>query len=166
MKKVSWFVVAALMTALAVPALAGSGETCTYDTQTCLNHMSKMKDTGWAGLQYDKAEDGTMTVKAVTASSPAYSSGFKVGDVLVALNGAKLSDKEAVKKAKGDWKVGQTVTYTVKRAGAEKQIAVTLATMPEEVFASMVGSHMLENHVVTTTADAMTPTEAKTADKK
>jgi len=168
MKRISWFVAAALVAALAVPALAGSGEKCTYETQSCLNHMSQGKDKGWVGLQYDKAEDGTVTVKAVTANSPAAAAGFQAGDVLAAMNGARMSDKEAMKKAKGEWKVGQTVSYTVKRAGAEKQLSVTLGKMPEEVFASMVGSHLLESHVVVATADAKPATEAKSAasDKK
>ena len=161
MKRITWFVAAALVAALAVPALAGSGGKCTYDTQSCLNHWSKSKDMGWAGLQYDKLEDGTVKVKAITANSPAVTAGFQVGDVLMAINGAKLSDKEAVKKAKGEWKVGQTVNYTVQRGGAEKQISVALARMPEEVFASMVGSHMLENHLVTATADAQPEGEKK-----
>jgi C-terminal processing protease CtpA/Prc len=160
MKWISWVVAAALVAALAVPALAGSGEKCTYDTQSCLNHWSKGKDRGWVGLQYDKSEDGTVKVKAVTANSPAVTAGFQVGDVVVAVNGARMSDKDAVKKATGEWKVGQKVSYTVLRAGGEKQLPVTLGTMPEEVFASMVGSHMLENHAILATADA------KPADKK
>jgi S1-C subfamily serine protease len=166
MKRISWFAAAVFVVALAAPALAGSGEKCTYDTQSCLNHWSKSKDKGWAGLQYDKAADGTVSVKSVAANSPAYSAGFQAGDVLVALNGAKLSDKDAVKKAKGEWKVGQNVSYTIKRAGAEKQLALTLGTMPEEVFSSMVGSHLLESHVVVATADAKVGTEAKAADKR
>jgi S1-C subfamily serine protease len=164
MKRISWFAAAVFVVALAVPALAGSGEKCTYDAQSCLNHWAKSKDKGWAGLQYDKAADGTVTVKSVAANSPAFTAGFMAGDVLVSLNGAKLSDKEAMKKAKGEWKVGQNVSYTVKRAGAEKQLALTLATMPEEVFASMVGGHLLESHVVVATADAAT--DAKAGEKR
>ncbi len=169
MKRLTWLMVAASVVALAAPALAGSGGKCTEGTQACLNHMAKSKDKPWVGLQYDKAENGTTSVMAITAGSPAAAAGFEVGDVLVALNGAKLADKEAMKKAKGEWKIGQSVSYTVSRAGAEKQIAVTLGQMPAEVYASVVGSHMLENHVPTAMAEAghdAGATKAVKAEKK
>lgn len=163
MKKLSVLLSAAFLM-VAVPVLAGSGEKCSYGTQACLNHWAGKKDAGWTGLELDKSVEGIVKVKAVTPDSPAATAGFQVGDVLVALNGAKMSDKEAMKKAKGDWKAGQSVTYTVQRAGAEQQIAVSLAKTPERVYASMVGSHMIEAHVAATTAAA----EAKAAasDKK
>ena len=144
----------ALFLMLAVPASAGSGEKCSASTQVCLNHWSEMKNAAWVGLEYDMSTEGMMMVKAVTPDSPAAAAGFQVGDVMLALNGARMADKEAVKKAKGAWTPGQSVTYTVQRAGAEKQIAVTLAKTPDAVFASMVGRHMLENHVMAATAAA------------
>jgi S1-C subfamily serine protease len=144
----------AALLALAVPAFAGSGEKCSASAQACLNHWAGGKDAGWVGLEYDKSVEGVVKVKAVTPDSPAATAGFQPGDVLLALNGAKMSDKAALKKAKGSWKSGQAVTYTVQRAGAEQQIAVTLGTTPEQIYTSMIGSHMLENHVVATTASA------------
>ena len=153
---------------VAAPVLAGGGEKCSFDTQTCLNHWAAMKDAGWVGLEYDKSQEGVVKVKAVTHDSPAEAAGFMAGDVLVSLNGAKMSDKEAMKKAKGAWKVGQAVTYMVQRAGTEKQIAVTLGKTPENVFSSMLGSHMLENHAAVATAAATQAgvKAASTADKK
>ena len=74
----------------------------------------------------------------------------------MALNGASITDMEALKKAKGDWSAGQSVSYTVKRKGADKQIALKLDKMPEEVFASMIGRHMLDAHLAMASA---TPTE-------
>lgn len=154
MRKTILLAVALLV--VAASAFAGSGEKCTQNTQACLNHWAKSRDKGWLGIKYDKAENGTVVVKEVAANGPGATAGFAVGDVMVAMNGIKMADKEALKKAKGEWKVGQVVTYTVQREGAEKEIAVTLAAMPEEVFASMVGSHMVENHVTTATAAAGT----------
>lgn len=154
MKKQTILLSAALLM-VAVPVFAGGGEKCAADAQACLNHWSGNKDGGWLGADMDKSTPGVYKVKAVTPESPAAAAGIKTGDLLVAINGARLSDKEAVKKAKGSWKAGQAVTYTVQRAGTEKQIAVTLGKTPDVVFASMVGTHMLEHHMGTAaTADA------------
>ena len=153
MKKLLFTVLAACL--LALPAFAGSGEKCTAAAQTCLNRLSKAKSAGWVGLEYDKSQEGVIKVKAVTANSPAATAGFEPGDVLVAINGVKMSDKIALQKAKGEWKVGQAVTYTVKRVDVEKEVAVTLAETPPEVFTSNVGQHMLENHVTNPTAAAI-----------
>ena len=147
MKGLTWFAVALFLISAAAPALAGKGEKCTADAQTCLNHFSAYKDKGWHGIKSEANDKGESVVKSVVAGSPAEKAGFQPGDVLVSLNGAKMSDKEAVKKAKGEWKVGSQVTYSVLRGGAEQQIAVTLAPMPEEVYAGMVGQHMIENHM-------------------
>ena len=156
---------AGAMMIVAMPALAGGqGEKCSSDMQTCMAHWSKVQNKGWTGLKTDQSDGGAIAVKAVQSGSPAAAAGFQVGDVMVAMNGVSFADKEAIKKAKGDWKVGQSVSYTVKRAGAEKTIAVTLASMPEEVFAAMVGNHMIENHFPTETASASS-TEAASATK-
>jgi len=152
MKHRSVLAAVALMAIIAAPVWAGSGEKCSADAQTCLNHMAAMPSTGWLGLEFEKSDAGAMKVKNVVAGSPAEKAGFELGDVLVAINGAKLSDEAAAKKAKGEWSVGQEVTYTVERKGAEKALAATLGKMPEHVHAAMVGHHMMENHVTTATA--------------
>ena len=155
MKGLTWFAVALFLISVAVPALAGKGEKCTADAQTCLNHFSSYKEKGWNGIKSEANDKGDWVVKSVAADSPAQKAGVQVGDILVSLNGVKMSDKEAVKKAKGEWKPGSQVTYSVLRGGAEQQIAVTLAPMPEEVYAGMVGQHMIENHMaVASTASA------------
>ncbi len=144
-----------LVVALALPvvAIAGSGEKCSSkDAQACLNHMSTTRDRGWTGFRYEANEKGDFVVKSVEQGSPAATAGVQVGDVVVAMNGVKLSDKVAVKKAKGEWKLGSQVTYTVMRNNAEQQVAVTLAPMPEEVFAFVVGQHMIEAHMAPASA--------------
>jgi|KBSSwiStaDraftv2_1062776.scaffolds.fasta_scaffold43055_4 S1-C subfamily serine protease len=146
---------ALLTVAVAVPAFAGS-KCEAPDAQACLNQMSTMKDKGWSGVQVDNSDMTAIRVKAVTPGSPAAKAGIQVGDVLVALNGANFTDMEALKKAKGDWAVGQSVTYSLKRKGADKQIALKLDKMPENVFAQMIGEHMLEAHL---NMAAATPTE-------
>jgi len=146
MKQLTMFVAAALVLAIAAPAFAGHGEKCSNDVQACLNHWAAKKAGAWLGLKYDKTGTDAFVVKEIVPGSPAAAAGFQVGDVVTALNGVSLSDHEALKKAKGEWKPGQQVSYTVKRGATEKQIAATLAPMPDEVYASMLGEHMLANH--------------------
>lgn len=147
MKGFTWLAVALFLISAHVPAVAGKGAKCTADAQACLNHFSSYQEKGWHGIKAEANDKGDKVVKAVATGSPAEKAGFKAGDVLVSLNGAKMSDKEAVKKAKGEWKVGSQVTYNVLRGQTEQQISVTLAPMPEEVYAEMVGQHMIESHM-------------------
>ena len=153
MKRIAWWMVAVCVVALASPALAAGGK-CTRATQACLNQWARTKDMPWVGIQYDDMQTGTLAVKAVAPNSPAATAGIQLGDVVVAVNGVKVADKEAFKKAKSEWKVGLTVQYTISRAGTEQQLPVTPVAMPPEVFAAAVGTHMLENHVPTALAEA------------
>lgn len=146
-----WITIAALVMLVTVPVLfAGhDGKKCTYSTQDCLDHMSaKLKSSGWVGIELEENEKtGAMTIMKVVPGSPAESSGLQAGDVLYALNGVEINEKndEALMKVKKDWKPGQTVNYTVKRNGQEKQITLTLAPMPAEVLARFIGTHMLDH---------------------
>ena len=135
-------------------ALAGDGAKCTSEVSACLGHWGDYKTSGYLGMKYDKAEDGTVTVKDVTAGTPAAAAGFQKGDVILTLNGAPMKDKEALKKAKGAWKPGDKVSYTVRRGKSEKTLAVTLGTVPDEVYAQMLGEHIIQNHMAQPTADA------------
>ena len=153
---------ALLTVANAVQAFAG-GKCEAPDAQACLNQMSAMKDKGWSGIELDKSDMTAIKVKAVTPGSPGAKAGIQPGDVLVALNGASLTDMEALKKAKGDWAVGQSVSYSIKRKGADKQISLKLDKIPESVFAQMIGEHMLEAHLNMAAATPTEPAPATTA---
>jgi serine protease Do len=89
------------------------------------------------GLDVEKSASSGYVVTGVANGSPAEQAGFQKGDVLVAFNGIALTDenKDALKKAKMQNAVGKQVTYTISRAGAERQIAATLAEVPAEVLA-------------------------------
>jgi S1-C subfamily serine protease len=147
----------------ALPVLAGGDKhKCDYDAQSCLAKTAESwKDRGWVGIEMDLDEEtGIYTVNRVVADSPAYSSGFQIGDVLLSVDGDKLTAKKEKahdeekakakakkKKSKSDWVPGRRVTYTVKRNGNEKEIYVTLGSMPKQVLAQWVGNHMLEYHM-------------------
>src|SRR5512137_2880506 len=84
------------LVALLLPATAlagGKDYKCKVDTQTCLNTMAqKLQGRGWVGLEFDDKDPKTMAVTRVVPGSPAESAGFKVGDVLVSVDGARFAD--------------------------------------------------------------------------
>ena len=148
MRRRNWLVLPALLAMMAPLAFAGGGYKCTKTTQECLDMMvSSYKSHGWVGLELDKTEAGALTVKAVVPDSPAQAAGFKVGDTLVAINGVKYADEneEALMAVKKEMAPGKEVTYTVTRGGASKDLNVTLAEMPSEVLAQIIGAHMIEH---------------------
>lgn len=131
------------------PAFAGHGEKCKSSTQDCLNMMaSKMKKSGWVGIEMDNDDHDNLVIVRVIPGSPAEEAGLKPGDVLFALEGVELDyakNEKALMKARKEWAPGQAVHYTVKRNGADKDIDLTLAPMPADVLAKWVGQHMLEH---------------------
>lgn len=146
-----------LTAALVAPfAWAGDGhKKCPADTQKCLNKMSsKMSSKGWLGLETKKAKTGGYHVVAVTPDGPAAQAGFQPGDVLVALNGVKLTsdNKKELKKIKKGLTPGAAANYVVLRDGTKVQLAVTLAQMPESRIAEAVGRHLLDQHSEVKTA--------------
>ena len=154
MRHPKWLALLVLVALAALPALAGDGKKCSYSTQECLDHMAqKLKTSGWVGveLDYDEAS-GALTVNKVIPGSPAESAGIQDGDVLVALNGVAMNknNEEAVKKAKKDWTPGQSITYTIKRDGLDRQVSLTLAPMPANIMAAWIGNHMLDHAGVET----------------
>lgn len=131
------------------PAFAGHGKKCKSSTQDCLNAMaSKMKKSGWVGIEMDTDDHENLVIVRVVPGSPAEEAGLKPGDVLFALEGVELNyekNEAALKKARKDWTPGQSVNYTIKRDGRDKDIELTLAPMPADVLAKWVGQHMLEH---------------------
>ena len=127
----------ALILAMAGLASAG-GEKCAKEAKAHAAHtaVAEKAKHGWLGLELDKSASGYV-VTGVTANSPAAEAGFQKGDVLVAFNGIALTDanKDALKKAKAGITVGSRVTYTVSRAGAQRQVTATMAEVPPEVLA-------------------------------
>jgi C-terminal processing protease CtpA/Prc len=135
----------------AVPTAAGDdSKKCTMPVQECLDRMSAtLKTTGWVGIEYDDAtaSGGGYQVKKVIPGSPAAKAGLQPGDVLYALNGVRLAKDNgpALAKARKEWKPGQSVKYTIKRQGVDREITLTLAPMPADVMAKWIGDHMKEH---------------------
>jgi C-terminal processing protease CtpA/Prc len=130
-------------------ALAGGDYKCTASTQECLDHMAaKFEKSGFVGVELDSDKaTGGHVITRVMSGSPAEAAGLQAGDVLVALNGVRISEDnhKALKKAKKSWKPGQDVTYTIKRGGKDREVNLTLAPIPADVLAQWIGSHMLDH---------------------
>lgn len=123
---------------------------CNMPVQECIDRMSSsLKTTGWVGIEFDDSTvtSGGYKVVKVIDGSPAQKSGLQPGDVLYALNGVRIAQnsKEALAKARQDWKPGQSVIYTVKREGVDREIRLTLAPMPADIMARWIGEHMKEH---------------------
>lgn len=151
------FLAVALATSFAGVAKAGGAHgKCTEGTSEAAlqARVEKMKSWGYLGVEKEKDAAGAYTITAVAPDSPAAKAGFRVGDVLVALNGVALTDSnsEALKKAKANLGPGKQVSYTVRRDGAERQLTATLAPVPEEVLAQWLGEHLMDAHLATTVA--------------
>jgi predicted metalloprotease with PDZ domain len=131
----------ALVAVGATVAFAGGAE-CDHSAKaakTAEHHHSKaaeMAKHGWLGVETEKADAG-YAITVVHADSPAEAAGFRVGDVLVAMNGIAFteSNKKALKQAKSELWPGSEVEYTVRRGSADARLTATLAPVPEEILA-------------------------------
>ena len=125
--------------------LGGDSFKCKVSAQDCLEMMStKLKSSGWVGIEFETPD---YRVTKVIPGSPAEKAGLQTGDVLYALNGVRLREenKEALVKVRNEWKPGQSVTYTVQRAGTDRDVTLTLAPMPADIMAAWIGQHMREH---------------------
>ena len=136
---------------LVAPAVAGdSYKKCPMPVQECIDRMSaSLKTTGWVGIEFDNTHvtEGGYRISKVIDGSPAKKAGLQPGDVLYALNGVRIAQEknEALAKARKEWKPGQTVTYTIKREGVDREITLTLAPWPADLMAKWIGEHMKEH---------------------
>lgn len=144
--------------ALLMPVVALAGEKCPYSTQECLDYMAnKMKDSGWVGVELDDSDPAAWPVTRVIEDSPAEAAGIQVGDVLVAINGIPMSERERMAEAREAWKPGSDVTWTMTRGTSPRDLQITLGRMPADVLAKFIGQHMLEHAAVDVASDGDTP---------
>ena len=69
-------------------------------------------------------------VDAVRASSPASKAGLKAGDVIVAVDGAKITSANELTSVVAEHQPGNMLRLTIKRDGATLQVDATLGTRP------------------------------------
>jgi predicted metalloprotease with PDZ domain len=143
---------AVVAVALSGLALAGKHEKCSKSATECAAYMKEMYQTkGWAGLEKEANEDGTYKILSVMPNSPAEKAGVKAGDLLVSINGVTLSKENEAKLKEmheSGWKIGDTVSFGLKRGADISTVNVALERIPETVLASMIEKHSKEEHQV------------------
>jgi C-terminal processing protease CtpA/Prc len=145
-------VLAVVVLAAGGVALAGHGGKCTKTTAECSTSMKEAYQTkGWTGIEADRNEDGSITVRSVMPNSPAEKAGIKTGDVLVSINGLTLSpenESKIMEMKRTRMTIGQTAEYGVKRDAQVTMVKVALERIPEAVLAQMIDKHAREEHQV------------------
>jgi len=86
---------------------------------------------GYLGIQMEDSEkaDG-VRITLVTPKSPAEKAGFKVEDVIIAVNGQVTLDRETLGATIGRNKPGDTVTIRYRRGATEDETKATLEKRP------------------------------------
>ena len=77
-----------------------------------------------------KSVPGGAKVSKVVAGSPAAKSGLKVGDVITAFDGRKITSANDLTADVTAAKVGEKVTVTLHRGGSTEHLSITLGTQP------------------------------------
>jgi predicted metalloprotease with PDZ domain len=139
-----------LLVVVATPVLAGDKGHCTAPADECLAKMyQKLSAKAWLGIEHQERDDGRWEVSKVVAQSPADKAGFRVGDIIVSLDGVECSKEnaKAIKEAMHGKSPGSTGVYVVKRKGGVETFQVTYAHVPEELMAQWIGEHMIKHHL-------------------
>jgi S1-C subfamily serine protease len=84
----------------------------------------------YVGVELQANSTGGAQISRVEPSSPATVAGLQPGDVVTAINGKSISSTEAFIATVANLPPGRTVTLTVKRGGATKQIQLRLGNRP------------------------------------
>jgi len=127
----------------AVPAAAEQAR-CPLDLATCLNRFQLMRERPWMGVGVDRDSLGVYRIVDVTAGSPAEQAGMQPGDVLEKIGGKPPGDWFA---GKAGWKSGDHGAILVARSGRDRTLDMPYRMIPDEVFARLVGVHMVEGHL-------------------
>jgi len=128
--------------------MAGDYGKCAASTQECLDMMAeKLSNKGWIGVELDD-DSGRLVITKVVAESPAEDAGLEEGDVLFALAGVEYNEEnqEEIGKIWKGMTPGKTFTVTILKNGKkEKEVDIVLGSIPDDVLALRVGSHMLDH---------------------
>lgn len=84
------------------------------------------KGTAFLGIGTEDSGEGKIRVTKIGRESPAENAGIKIGDFIVAIDGKKLKDKEAMQKYLKDKAADEKITILLLREGKDKEIILRL----------------------------------------
>jgi C-terminal processing protease CtpA/Prc len=137
-------VLALLGALLTAPPARAAEEKCPLDVATCLEMFARARERPWLGIEFENDSTGTPHVHNIVPDSPAEKAGVKPGDVIRRIDGQDPRDWFA---GKSGWETSGQSACSVLRDGKVKDLKFEIRRMPEEMFARIVGVHMVEGHV-------------------
>ncbi|MFN0020357.1 MAG: PDZ domain-containing protein [Pirellulaceae bacterium] len=103
---------------------------------------------GYLGIEGDSDPEGGVRVDGFKEIGKARTSGLKVGDRIIAINGKKVQDADEFGMLMDGKKTGETVTLKVNRNGKEQDFKVTLVDPPAAAAEPTEGPDVLPPGVV------------------
>jgi Do/DeqQ family serine protease len=104
---------------------------------------------------------GGALVSDVTPGSPADKAGVERGDVVVALDGAAVSDSNALRNRVAQTAPGASVALTIWRNGSEKKLTATLGELPGSTRAANASGPTAGNARLGVSVEPLTPERAR-----
>ena len=154
MRPTLWLTILAFLALLPVRPAAAAEERCPLDLATCLAQFEAMRERPWLGVELDMDANRRRVVTRVEPGSPARIGGIRPGDVLMSIEGKPAGDWFATKAGWGPKARGHV---EVLRGTRTMVLELPYQTIPEEVFARIVGVHMVEGHLAYLHSDSATP---------
>jgi len=150
------------MTAVAVlvasPLIAGDEEKaehkenkhCSYKVEDCVTAMKEeFSQRGWVGINMEPNEEaGGVVLTWIGPDSPAERAGLKKGDLLTSLNGVPYTEANEgkLKEQYKSFSPGKVATFGIRRQGEDREVAVELEPLPEDILAKWIGEHVIHGH--------------------
>lgn len=139
------FLTAVLALALfASPAVAKQPR-CPLPMDQCLAHFTRMHERPWLGVELEPDSVTHMPIiRRLVPGGPAERAGVHVGDRIQKLGGLEAGEFFA---GKAGWKDAPQTPLAVLRDGKVHPLQLPNMPMPDDVFARILGEHMLEGHL-------------------
>ena len=87
--------------------------------------------------EYELPDEHGVMVRRVFTGTPAAEAGLRVGDVILSINDRETNDANTLRNIVANTPVGQKVLFEIRRDGETMEIAVRIAELPEDGYASI-----------------------------